>query len=486
MQKKAGISGLLSSKLSLVCLFVGALFIAPSESWTDPVGEKLTTATASTEQTENAGQISMVADKQESSSSKAISTTAKEPAASGKKVAAPDTKTKPTSQSTTPSDKKAVAPSKSTTTPDKKAVAPSKSATTPDKKAAAPAKTVSTPDKKKAAPAKPVTTADKKKAAPAKKATKPGKKTKKATKPKAKKKGKAAKKKGKSKTKGKQAKAKQPKRTPKRFFVWGTGSLTNSKDNYFTSQSRGNSYSGLIGIDYKLTQALKVSLFYSNSYSKSRTPFTRYTTASKTKGDTNNVFGSLSYSFNPSTSLGVTVGYSNSPSRTIRFPLGRRRAPTPVISKGETNLFSVSPSLNISRNIGALTGSFQFGYAHNDSYRKASTDTNNRVTPKQSSHTNSASFFADFSYAFRNPTSYVLSLSPFGQVGLTHNFEKNQLIHPDTRQPLFRSQDGWKVGSGLRFQFAKDISANAGWQYISSRSGSTANVVSVTLRVGAF
>jgi len=286
----------------------------------------------------------------------------------------------------------------------------------------------------------------------------------------------------KKKTKTKLKKAAKAKKPVKVFHVWGTGSIGKGNDNFILSKTKSNSYTGLVGMSYQVSQAFTLGFYYSNSYRTSRTPFTRLTSRGKSKGDANNYFLNASYNFSQEFMFNLVFGYSANGNRSYRFA---NRGPSPTINKTRSHIYSINPSLNYSKEINNIKSSFQIGYGRSESHRNASIDTNNRFHKKQSSHGNSAYVSGDLSYIFKDLNSTVKKLAPFVSAGLDHGFENRAMRQPNDLI-IYRRQDGWKAGSGLRLFFVNDISFNAGWTISGGRSKQLNNSFSVTLRTGLF
>lgn len=301
---------------------------------------------------------------------------------------------------------------------------------------------------------------------------------------------KAAKKTTKKTTKKKPAKKKAAKKkAPKKKVarsnghVWGTVSYARPRDYFILSRSKSRVYTGLIGMDYTLTPKVTVGFYYSNGTSRSRSPMTQLVNKSRGRSNTNNFFANATYNFTPSFYFNFAVGYSYTPNKNTNFD---RVGTGSTISKTKTNVFSLSPSINGSRTIGSYTASCQFGYSHSNSYRNKARDSNGRILPSSASHSDSASFFADFSYNFKKVSDNIQKIAPFINVGLDHGFQNPKAQQARNRQFYTRSQDGWKAGTGLRFMVFGDVSVNAGWTISRGRTKQNSQLVSLTVRVGAF
>ena len=279
------------------------------------------------------------------------------------------------------------------------------------------------------------------------------------------------------------SKKKARRRVAKKLHIWGTASYARSRDYFLLAQTKSRLYTGLIGLDYAINEKIKVGIYYSNGYNKARTRRTALTSTGRARSDTNSVFVSGSYNFTPDTYLSMSVGYSNTPNHSKVF---RRQRPTFTRTKTKTNVFSISPAINVSRNVGNLTVASQLGYAHSNAYTGSTTNSNGRFMASNDNYTDSAFFFADFSYNFKNLTDTIEKIAPFANIGLNHTFQGPKPLQARNRTIYYRSQDSWKAGTGLRFLLANDISINAGWTIFGGHTKQNSQLVSLTVRVGAF
>ncbi len=284
-------------------------------------------------------------------------------------------------------------------------------------------------------------------------------------------------------TKKKTAKKKPVRKVAHHGHIWGTLSYARPRDYFLLSETKSRLYSGVIGVDYTLTPQVSVGLYYSNGYNKSRSPLTQLVNRSRGRADSNSFFANAIYNFSPSFYFNFVVGYSYTPNKNITYD---RRGTGLTVAKTKTNVFSISPSINASRNIGNFTVASQLGYGHSNAYRGRARDSNGRVLVSSATYTDSAFFFADFSYNFKKVTGTIDKIAPFVNIGLDHGFQTPKPKTARNRLQYTRSQDGWKAGTGLRFLVANDVSINAGWTISRGRTKQNSQLVSLTVRVGAF
>lgn len=282
---------------------------------------------------------------------------------------------------------------------------------------------------------------------------------------------------------GRQKKEKVHKKTNKKkrkktnkFYFWGSASTSNSRDEFLLSKLKGTQFSGLFGIDYKINSTLKVGANYSHNYSRSQSPIG----SANNKKNSDNFFLFAMYYFTPKFFANLVLGYSYSPTQ-----IRKSQNLFPVFSKTNMTILSATPSLNLKLKHCDIEGSFQLGYDYNYSFSKRGIDSRGHIVNGKNLNNNAVFFFADIAYFFKKIGQIVNKIAPYVQGGIDYNLQKTPLMN-QRRTKFFRAQEGYKVGTGLRFYFANDVTLSAGWQHIGGHSGLSSNTYIVTLRVGVF
>jgi len=265
---------------------------------------------------------------------------------------------------------------------------------------------------------------------------------------------------------------------PNKFYVWGSSSIYDFKDDFTPVKIKGTTYANVVGLDYRVIPDLRVGSYFFYGHSNSHSPIGN--TSLKTNNES--IYPYATYYFTPKFFANVLLRYTYLPTHIKRFNLPN---PTPITSKSKGELYATYPSLNLSLDYANFYGTFQGGYGYEYLTTPRFKESNNNIIRASIYRRSYTFFFSDVSYLFQNIGQVLKTIAPYGQGGFDYNLQLTPIIGGNGTK-FNRAREGYTAGAGIRFFFAKDVTLSAGWQRIAGHSGQSQDIYTLFLRVGVF